>query len=179
MSNNNSARSKLANGEPVMIEDKDTGLITFHKWVPDYYTPLQHHFTFFLHSSTNKGFKRAMKTVASKEVLHHLCGDVISKHYFEMHRVGKEIIVSLATGTKVRFFLMCAFCIVLWCVYATAKNQIRIDNKGHEGIAMCIRVRVSRGCLCRCHRINKHVCFWYCYAIINPVTPLFKLLCHY
>jgi hypothetical protein len=26
----------LANGEPVMIEDKDTGLITFHKWVPDY-----------------------------------------------------------------------------------------------------------------------------------------------
>lgn len=31
MSNNNSARSKLANGEPVMIEDKDTGLITFHK----------------------------------------------------------------------------------------------------------------------------------------------------
>ena len=42
-----------------------------------------------------------MKTVASKEVLHHLCGDVISKQYFEMHRVGKEIIVSLATGTKV------------------------------------------------------------------------------
>jgi len=36
MSNNNSARTKLANGEPVMIEDKDTGLITFHKWFPDY-----------------------------------------------------------------------------------------------------------------------------------------------
>jgi hypothetical protein len=31
MSNNNSARTKLGNGEPVMIEDKDTGLITFHK----------------------------------------------------------------------------------------------------------------------------------------------------
>ena len=31
MSNSNSGRSKLANGEPVIIEDKDTGLITFHK----------------------------------------------------------------------------------------------------------------------------------------------------
>ena len=31
MSNNNSARGRLAKDEPVMIEDKDTGLITFHK----------------------------------------------------------------------------------------------------------------------------------------------------
>ena len=35
------------------------------------------------------------------------------KQYFEMHRVGKEIIVSLATGTKVRVFWVCAFCILL------------------------------------------------------------------
>ena len=31
MSNNNSARGRLAKDAPVIIEDKDTGLITFHK----------------------------------------------------------------------------------------------------------------------------------------------------
>ena len=50
-----------------------------------------------------------MKTACSKELLHHFCGEDILKKYLEMHRVGKEIVVSLATGTKVPF-CGCARC---------------------------------------------------------------------
>ena len=113
MSNNNSARGRLAKDAPVIIEDKDTGLITFHKWVRDYYVPTCLYSTFCLHSFTNKEFKRRMKTISSKELLHFFCGEEILRKYLEMHRVGKEIVVALATGTKVRVLWVCAFCILL------------------------------------------------------------------